>query len=70
MANSGPNTNGSQFFIITASPEVALPPSYTVFGKVVRGMDVALKIEKVATEGKGQYDRPVKDVVLEKVTLK
>lgn len=70
MANSGPNTNGSQFFIVTGSPEAPLPPSYTVFGKVTRGMEVALKIEKVPTEGKGVYDRPVKDVIIESVTVK
>jgi peptidylprolyl isomerase len=64
MANSGPNTNGSQFFIVTASPEVKLPPSYTVFGQVVSGMDAALKIENVAT---GANDRPVVDVVMTSV---
>lgn len=67
MANAGPNTNGSQFFIVTASPEAPLPPSYTVFGRVVKGMDVALKIENVQT---GPNDRPVKNVVIEKVELK
>lgn len=67
MANSGPNTNGSQFFIVTASPEAPLPPSYTVFGHIVSGMDTALKIEQVATE---TNDRPVKDVVIEKMTVK
>lgn len=67
MANAGPNTNGSQFFIVTASPEAPLPPSYTVFGRVVKGMDVALAIEKVQT---GPNDRPVKDVVIEKAELK
>ena len=61
MANSGPNTNGSQFFIVTASPEAQLPPSYTVFGQVVSGMDVALKIENVKT---GASDRPVENVVI------
>src|SRR5665647_235916 len=55
MANSGPNTNGSQFFIVTATPGAPLPPSYTVFGQVVSGMDVALKIENVKT---GVNDRP------------
>lgn len=66
MANSGPNTNGSQFFIVTASPSAPLPPSYTVFGTVVSGMDVALKIENVKT---GANDRPVEDVVLTDVEL-
>jgi len=69
MANSGPNTNGSQFFIVTASPSVALPPSYTVFGQVVSGMDVALKIENVKTVSPGQVDRPVEDVVIEGIEL-
>lgn len=66
MANSGPNTNGSQFFIVTASPEAKLPPSYTVFGSVVSGMDVALKIENVTT---GSNDRPVENVVINGVNV-
>lgn len=66
MANAGPNTNGSQFFIVTASPAAPLPPSYTVFGKVTKGIDVALAIEKVQTES---ADRPVNDVIIEKVTV-
>lgn len=70
MANSGPDTNGSQFFIVTASPQAQLPPSYTVFGKVVSGMDVVLKIEKVDTEGKGSIDRPIKEVVIESIRIK
>ena len=66
MANSGPNTNGSQFFIVTASPGAQLPPSYTVFGKVVSGMDVALKIENVQT---APNDQPVDDVVIYNMEL-
>ena len=65
MANAGPNTNGSQFFIVTASPQAPLPPSYTVFGKVVTGLDVALKIESVATTSN---DQPVEDVTISTVT--
>ncbi|MDQ1283856.1 MAG: hypothetical protein QG620_204 [Patescibacteria group bacterium] len=64
MANSGPNTNGSQFFIVTASPQAPLPPSYTVFGSVVSGLDAALKIENVQTE---VNDRPVEDVTIQSV---
>jgi cyclophilin family peptidyl-prolyl cis-trans isomerase len=66
MANSGPNTNGSQFFIITASPGYPLPPSYTVFGQVVSGMDVALKIENVKTNAN---DHPTEDVTIQSIEL-
>ena len=45
MANSGPNTNGSQFFIITGDQGVSLPPNYSLFGQVTEGLDVAKKIE-------------------------
>jgi cyclophilin family peptidyl-prolyl cis-trans isomerase len=65
MANSGPDTNGSQFFIVTANP-APLPPSYTVFGKVTKGLDVALKIENVKTE---TASRPIDEVVIEKATV-
>ena len=51
MANSGPDTNGSQFFIITGEQGVNLPPSYSLFGKVVEGMDVVQKIEADGTPG-------------------
>lgn len=66
MANSGPNTNGSQFFIVTANPNYPLPASYTVFGSVVSGLDVALKIENVQT---GANDRPVENVVMNNVEV-
>src|SRR5256714_5433424 len=64
MANAGPNTNGSQFFIMHA--DYPLPPSYTKFGRVVEGQDV---VDKIATTQTGPGDRPVKDVVMEKVTI-
>lgn len=69
MANSGANTNGSQFFIVTAAPGAPLPPSYTVFGKVVKGMDIALAIENVETEMKNIADRPIKEVVIQSIVL-
>lgn len=67
MANSGPNTNGSQFFIVTANPGYPLPPNYTVFGKVTKGIEVALAIQNVQT---GPSDRPVEDVIIEKVEVR
>ena len=45
MANSGPNTNGSQFFVISGAEGVALPPKYTLFGQVTKGMDVVTKLD-------------------------
>lgn len=63
MANSGPNTNGSQFFIVSANPSVALPPSYTVFGRVLSGMDVVESIQKSKTTGY-PYDRPIEDIMV------
>ena len=66
MANAGPNTNGSQFFVITGASGVGLPPSYSLFGKAVSGFEVAQAIEQVAT---GPGDRPLTDVVIESVTI-
>jgi cyclophilin family peptidyl-prolyl cis-trans isomerase len=51
MANSGPNTNGSQFFVITGSQGVQLPPQYSLFGQVTTGMSVVSAIEKDGTTG-------------------
>jgi peptidylprolyl isomerase len=65
MANSGPNTNGSQFFIMTS--DTPLPPSYTVFGKVIAGQDVAQKIQDVATDAN---DRPISDIIINSIDLK
>lgn len=67
MANAGPNTNGSQFFIVTANPGVALPPSYTVFGRVTKGIEVALAIQETKTNAQ---DRPLEDIVIEKVEVR
>ena len=66
MANSGPNTNGSQFFINTANNNF-LDTKHTVFGKVVAEMDVVTAIENTKT---GQNDRPVEDMIIEKIEVK
>jgi cyclophilin family peptidyl-prolyl cis-trans isomerase len=64
MANAGPNTNGSQFFIMHA--DYPLPPSYTKFGRVVEGQDV---VDKIATAATDRGDRPQTEVRMEKVTI-
>lgn len=64
MANAGPNTNGSQFFICHS--DVGLPHSYTIFGQVISGMDTVDSITSTPTD---QSDRPHDDVVIEKVTI-
>ena len=66
MANAGPNTNGSQFFLISGPQGVRLPPQYALFGKVVKGLEVVEAMQQVDTDGK---DRPKTDVVIQSVTI-
>ncbi len=64
MANSGPNTNGSQFFIMHV--DYPLPPLYTKFGRITEGQDVIDQIAEVQTN---QRDKPLEPVVMESVTI-
>jgi peptidyl-prolyl cis-trans isomerase B (cyclophilin B) len=66
MANAGPNTNGSQFFIVTTDAAPWLDGKHTVFGKITEGMDVVDQIEAGETDGR---DKPTSDVTIESVTL-
>ena len=71
MANSGPDTNGSQFFVITGDQGVSLPPSYSLFGKVTAGLDTTV----VDMDAAGNPDPgangvpPLQDIVIESITI-
>ena len=66
MANAGPNTNGSQFFIVTTGAAPWLDGKHTVFGKVTSGQDVAESISKVERDGR---DKPVTPVTIDRVEV-
>jgi cyclophilin family peptidyl-prolyl cis-trans isomerase len=65
MANAGPNTNGSQFFVISGPAGVRLPPQYALFGKVVAGLDVVTAIDAIGTSS----GTPKESVTIESVTI-
>lgn len=66
MANAGPNTNGSQFFVISGPSGVGLPPQYSLFGKVVGGLELIPEMQAVPT---GAGDRPKEDFTIHSVTI-
>jgi peptidylprolyl isomerase len=66
MANAGPNTNGSQFFLISGPSGVNLPPQYNHFGQVVKGLEIVDAMQRVETD---RSDRPQTDVVINSVTI-
>ena len=65
MANAGPNTNGSQFFVISGPSGARLPPQYSLFGKVVKGMEVVSAIDSIGTSS----GKPKERVLIESVTV-
>ena len=65
MANAGPNTNGSQFFVISGPDGVRLPPLYSLFGEVVSGLDVVAKVDAIGSRS----GTPKERVVIESVTV-
>ncbi len=70
MANAGPNTNGSQFFIVHGA-QVTLPPSYTIFGKVTGGLDTVDEIadSPVRATGRGEVSSPIAPIIIDSIEI-
>jgi cyclophilin family peptidyl-prolyl cis-trans isomerase len=66
MANAGPDTNGSQFFIVSGPKGVQLPPQYSLFGKVIKGLDVVDRLQLVPT---GPGNAPLDPPVIRSITI-
>lgn len=66
MANAGPNTNGSQFFLVSGASGVGLPPHYSLFGQITEGLDILDQLQNVPT---ARGDRPHDDVTINSVTI-
>ena len=69
MANSGANTNGSQFFIVTGDTGTSLPPQYSLFGQVTQGLEVVKAIDEVGIPGT-QDGKPSEAVKINSITIK
>ena len=70
MANAGPGTNGSQFFVLLEDQTSWMPHNYTIFGRVTKGMDVVTKIGDEPIVNGDNDGRPVNDIVINKITIK
>jgi cyclophilin family peptidyl-prolyl cis-trans isomerase len=68
MANSGPNTNGSQFFIITGAQGAALPPQYSLFGEVAEGDATVAELDAVANPDNNGVP-PLEQIIIESITI-